>query len=136
VFAGCDAFLHGACRSHKLQRTHAAGIAVISFESVTEFQQDKRTYDVTCGENSRPTRKIKAAPNFGEPLRYRRCKLFYWVGNSSCENPIVFTERNEGVRGGSHCGPSVKLLSNVYLREGAWYTVLQHLYNPTFCRLK
>jgi hypothetical protein len=72
----------------------------------------------TCGEIHAAHTKTKAAPKTQEPLRYCRCEWFYWVGNSSCENPIVFTERNDGVLGGSHCGPSVKLLSKVYLREG------------------
>ena len=38
---------------------------------------------------------------------------FYWVGRISCENPIVFTDRNEGVRGGRQAGPSVKLVSKL-----------------------
>jgi hypothetical protein len=100
--------VHGACRQHKLQRSHAAGITVISFGSVTDFQRGKRMRDVTRGLILRHRAKVKAAPNFGEPLRYRRCKLFYWVGNNSCEKPIVLIERNDGVLGGRNCGPSVK----------------------------
>jgi hypothetical protein len=37
----------------------------------------------------------------------------YWVGRTSCENPMVLTERNDGVRGGRHAGPRVKLVSKV-----------------------
>jgi hypothetical protein len=37
----------------------------------------------------------------------------YWVGRISCENPMVLTERNDGVRGGKHAGPRVKLVSKV-----------------------
>jgi hypothetical protein len=101
--------VHGACRKHKLQRPHAAGIAVISFGSVTDFQRGTRRYHVTHVAKFHVTRgKIKAAPKIQEPLRYRRCELLYWVGNSSCENPIVLIERNDGVLGGKYCGPSVK----------------------------
>ena len=37
----------------------------------------------------------------------------YWVGRISCENPMVLTERNDGVRGGKQAGPRVKLVSKV-----------------------
>jgi hypothetical protein len=47
----------------------------------------------------------------------------YCVGISICEKPMVLTVRKDGVRGGSHCGPCVKLLSNAYTRDGGLYGV-------------
>jgi hypothetical protein len=100
--------VHRASRKHKLQRAHSACIAVISFGSEPDSQRGKRTRDLTRGLILRHRAKIKAAPKIREPLRYCRCELFYWVGSSSCENPIVLIERNDGVLGGKNCGPSVK----------------------------
>src|ERR1700722_12464828 len=79
------------------------------FGSLTDFRHSERTYHVTHAAKFHATRaKIKAAPKTQEPLRYRRYELLYWVGNNSCENPIVLIERNDGVLGGKNCGPSVK----------------------------
>ena len=46
-----------------------------------------------------------------EPLALDR--NFYWVGKISCENPVVLTDRYEGVRGGRHAGPIVKFVSKL-----------------------
>jgi len=47
--------------------------------------------------------------------RFLRCGYdnCYCVGRISCENPMVLTERNDGVRGGKHAGPSVKFVSKL-----------------------
>jgi hypothetical protein len=59
-------------------------------------------------------RKKKTAPG-RRGSRSLRCGYdnCYWVGRISCENPMVLTERNDGVRGGRHAGPRVKLVSKV-----------------------
>jgi hypothetical protein len=61
-----------------------------------------------------PDQHKKAAPGRcgSRFLRYEYGN-YYWVGRISCENPMVLTERNDGVRGGKHAGPRVKLVSKV-----------------------
>ena len=73
-----------------------------------------RAYGAGCVKRRQVRRKKKTAPGRCGS-RFLRCgnDNFYWVGRISCENPMVLTERNDGVRGGRHAGPRVKLVSKV-----------------------
>ena len=66
-----------------------------------------------AAQRIRPAQKEAAPGRYGSRLLRCGCDNCYWVGRISCENPMVLTERNDGVRGGRHAGPRVKLVSKV-----------------------
>ena len=60
------------------------------------------------------SRKKKRLPRKTRAVQALRIAIsFYCVGRISCEKPMVFTERNDGVLGGRQAGPNVKLVSKL-----------------------
>jgi hypothetical protein len=72
-------------------------------------RQIGRTYQLAL----RSDKKKRLPGGSGAACYVARAKNFYCVGRISCENPMVLTERNEGVLGGKQAGPSVKFVSKL-----------------------
>jgi hypothetical protein len=67
--------------------------------------------DNVDGLNTSCRAKKKGPREIPRGLSFSSSAAAYWLGKTSCENPIVFTDFNFGVSGGRFAGPSVKFKS-------------------------